>query len=53
MNRRVLPLLSLILCLAGCATPARNTDAQVRARGEAARQRYWRIQAENARPAQP
>jgi len=53
MKLRVLPLLSLLLGLAGCTTPVDRPDAAVRERGEAARLRYWQIQAENAQPRKP
>lgn len=49
MHRRIPPLSLLIVALAGCATPARERDAATREaerlRADAARARYWSLQA--------
>lgn len=50
---RALPLSFALLLLAGCITPRRDaaTPAPERARAEAAKARYWQIQAAQQGPA--
>ena len=50
---RALPLSFAFLLLAGCVTPRRDAEVQAheRARAEAAKARYWQIQAAQQGPA--